>query len=81
MAKRKKKTDEYKQPYVPLKRGMYRDPKYVQPIVLRMGKPYVKKLDELCKVNGRSRREIVEMLVAEAAFDLFRDPDDRITPL
>lgn len=81
MAKRKKKTDEYKQPHVPLRRGNYRDPNYVQAIVVRMGKPFIKRLDSLCKANGRSRREVIELLINKAAFDLHQDPSDRIEPL
>ncbi len=81
MAKRKEKTDEYKQPHVPLKRGQFRNPNYVRPIVVRMGKPFVKKLDILCKTNKRSRREIIELLINKAAFDLHQDPADRIVPL
>lgn len=72
---------EYTPPYVPLKRGMLRDPKHVQSVIFRMGKPYIKELDKLCEVNKRTRREIVEILIAEAAFDLYQDPDDRISPL
>jgi hypothetical protein len=53
----------------------------VQSIVLRMGTGYVDALDRLCDVNDRSRRQIVEILVAEAYADLVLDPENRITPL
>lgn len=53
----------------------------VQAVLLRMSIPFVAQLDELCDVNDRSRREIVEMLVNEA-HDVFKsNPADRITPL
>jgi len=84
MPRRKQKktpTQEYTRPYVPLKRGLLRDTKYVQSIVLRMGDWYVDQLDVLADVNQRSRREIVEILIAEAAFDYSQDPSDRISPL
>lgn len=65
----------------PMKRAGFRDSEYVQSIVLRMGTGYVDALDELCKVNDRSRRQIVETLVAEAFADLKIDPNSRIVPL
>jgi hypothetical protein len=65
----------------PMKRAGFRDSNYVQSIVLRMGTGYVDALDRLCDVNDRSRRQIVEILVAEAYADLVLDPENRITPL
>ena len=65
----------------PLKRAGFRDPDYVQSVVLRMGTGYVDALDELCDVNGRSRREIVEILITEAAADYKLNPDSRINPI
>jgi hypothetical protein len=59
----------------------FRDPEEVQAILLRMGTPFVDSLDRLCGVNQRSRREIVEILVAEADAELEDDPDARINPL
>jgi hypothetical protein len=52
----------------------------VKDVLLRMGIPYVTQLDSLCEVNARSRREIVETLVAEAFSVLQDDPSDRINP-
>ena len=65
----------------PLKRAGFRDPDYVQSVVLRMGTGYVDALDELCEANDRSRREIVEILIHEAITDLKMNPDSRINPL
>ena len=62
------------------KRG-FRDPDFVDSVILRMGIPFIKLLDDLCKANGRSRREIVEMLVTEAAIKLETDAETRITPV
>ncbi len=58
-----------------------RAPDEVQSIMMRMGKNYVRKLDRICRVNNRSRREIVEILVHEAALELREDPAARINPL
>ncbi len=58
-----------------------RDPAEVRSIMMRMGTGYVKKLDRLCRVNNRSRREIVEILVDEAAVELRGDGAARINPL
>lgn len=52
----------------------------VQAVLLRMSIPFVNKLDELCDVNSRSRREIVETLVNEAHGVYIEDPTDRINP-
>ena len=46
-----------------------------------MGDSYVDALDDLCDANQRSRREIVETLVMEAALELKDDPAARINPL
>jgi hypothetical protein len=52
----------------------------VQAVLLRMSIPFVEQLDELCDVNSRSRREIVETLVNEAHAAFKDDPTDRINP-
>jgi hypothetical protein len=52
----------------------------VKDVLLRMGIPFVEQLDELCDVNARSRREIVETLVDEAYHVWKDDPEDRINP-
>lgn len=62
------------------KRGM-RNPEHVRSVILRMGKPFVEQLDKLCKVNKRSRRELIEILVSEAADELRANPLARINPL
>jgi len=64
----------YESKDIPLKR----DPKTVQAILLRMGKPRIRELDRLAKVNKRSRREVVEMLVNEAIIELNKYPDARL---
>lgn len=46
-----------------------------------MGTGYVDALDELCDINRRSRREIVEILIAEAHQEFTLDKNARITPL
>ena len=81
MARRQKKEPEPADLSTPLKRAGFRDPDYVQSVVLRMGTGYVDALDELCEVNNRSRREIVEILIAEAKGELDLNPSARINPL
>lgn len=68
-------------PKPPLKRGPYRDASYVKSVMLRMGTGYIEQLDYLCKTNNRSRREIVELLIHQAAQNLNEDPNSRINPL
>ena len=57
-----------------------RDPNHVDNINLRMGDNYVQMMDELCTVNCRSRREIVEILIMEAYEELRDDQYARINP-
>ena len=52
----------------------------VTAVLLRMGNKFVQQLDQLCDVNARSRREIVETLVSEAHAVWKDDPSDRIDP-
>lgn len=52
----------------------------VTAVLLRMGNDFVSQLDELCDVNSRSRREIVETLVNEAYGVWKENPEDRINP-
>ena len=66
-------------PTTPEVRPGFRDADYVQSVVLRMGTGYVDALDELCSINRRSRREIVEALVAEATAKLTENNAHRIT--
>lgn len=73
-----------KQPVVPStpeKRAGFRDPDHVRSVVLRMGEEFITRLDELCGVNNRSRRELVEILIAEASVEYQADPTARINPL
>lgn len=58
-----------------------RDPATVRNVMLRMSDLYVDALDDLCKINQRSRREIVEILVHEASAELEKDRNARINPL
>ena len=62
-----------------LRKGL-RPSSEVKDVLLRMGKPFVAKLDKLCDVNKRARREIVETLVEEAYGVWEQNPDDRIEP-
>ena len=68
-------------PKTPEVRPGFRDADHVQSVVLRMGKSFVTALDKLCDANYRSRREIIEILVAEAYVELQENPDARIQPL
>lgn len=81
MATRKKRSRTPTVPSTPEVRPGFRDPDHVQSVVLRMGKEFVKRLDELVKVNGRSRRELIEILVAEASVEYRTDKSARINPL
>lgn len=68
-------------PSTPEVRPGFRDAGYTRNVVLRMGEEFIEALDELCEVNKRSRREIVEILVSEAHVELQEDPAARIQPL
>ena len=68
-------------PATPEIRPGFRDAGHVQAVMMRMGTSFVAALDKLCEVNYRSRREIVETLVAEAYVELQENPDARIQPL
>lgn len=73
-------TDPFVMPNTPEVRPGFRDMDYVQSVIIKMGTGYVHYLDVLCKANRRSRREIVEILVLEAAMELHNDPKARIDP-
>ena len=79
--RRQRKAAEPEVPSTPQQRAGFRDPDHVKSVVLRMGTPFISRLDELCAVNGRSRREIVEILVAEASLEFQADSTARINPL
>ena len=68
-------------PSTPEVRPGFRDASCTRSVVLRMGEEFIEALDELCDTNKRSRREIVEILVAEASLELQEDPEARIQPL
>lgn len=51
-----------------------------QQISFRMKTDHIALLDALCKVNKRSRRDIVEILIADAYAVWSSDPTDRINP-
>ncbi len=59
----------------------YRPSDEVQSVVLRMGVPYVRKLDAVCEANDRSRRVLIEILIDEAYAELEADPQARIMPI
>ena len=67
-------------PSTPEIRPGFRDPDHTQSIVLCMGHEFLNALDELCSVNARSRREIVETLVTEASVEYQQDKTARIQP-
>lgn len=52
----------------------------IKNILLNMRLSHANKLDKLCKVNARSRREVVEILVDRALAELQDDPDLRLNP-
>lgn len=74
-------SDDLLIPETPLTDRGTRDPDYVAPVVLRMGVEYIEHLDNLCEVNQRSRREILEILIAEASIEYQNNPDARINPI
>lgn len=78
---RRKKRAKKAAPTTPLTRKGFRDTDHVRSVVLRMGDEFVDALDELCSVNGRSRREIIEILVSEASLEYRGDKSARINPL
>ena len=68
-------------PSTPEVRPGFRNADHTRNVVLRMGEEFISALDELCDVNKRSRREIIEILIAEASVELQEDPSARIQPL
>ncbi len=78
MARRKIKIN---MPSTPRGFRNFRDPDHVSSVTLRMGNAFIDALDALCKANGRSRRDIIEILVTEASIEFQQDPAARITPL
>ena len=52
----------------------------VKPIMVRMGTDFVACLDELCEVNKRSRREVIEILVDNAHANWAENPTTRLNP-
>lgn len=68
-------------PDIPKDEQGRRLPDYVRQVNLRMGAPFIEYLDALCDANGRSRREIVEILIHEAHEEFENNAAARITPL
>ena len=68
-------------PSTPEIRPGFRDSDHTRSVVLSFGEEFISALDELCEVNQRSRREIVEILIAEASVEYQTDTDARIQPL
>jgi len=68
-------------PTTPEIRPGFRDANHTQSIVLCMGIEFLDALDILAQINQRSRREIVETLVAEASVEYQEDKSARIQPL
>lgn len=79
--KRRRKKPTIEPPTTPLKRARFRDPDYVQSVVMRMGTEFIDRLDELCSVNERSRRELIEMLISKESMKFRKDETYRITPI
>jgi hypothetical protein len=68
-------------PSTPEIRPGFRDSDHTRSVVLSFGNEFIDALDELCEVNQRSRREIVEILIAEASVEFQQDDSARIQPL
>ncbi len=49
--------------------GKLRDGSHTKSVVLRMGDTYVDLLDQLVRINNRSRREVIEALIFDAILD------------
>lgn len=79
--KRRRKKNIAERPKTPLKRAGFRDPDYVQSVVLRMGTEFIDRLDELCSANERSRRELIEILISRESMHFRKDSNYRINPL
>ena len=64
----------------PLISKRFRDPAHIKGVYLKMGTPFLDALDELAKINSRSRREVVEILIAQAYEELQYDDTVRLIP-
>lgn len=62
------------------KQKIRRHPDAVRSVVLRMGEDFIVKLDKLCALNRRSRREVVEMLVDREHAEVKHNPRKRLAP-
>lgn len=49
-------------------------------IGMRIKNSTLEQLDSLCEINGRARRDIFEILIADAYATWKADPTDRINP-
>ncbi len=68
-------------PSTPEIRPGFRDSAHTRQVVFVFGEEFIEALDDLCTANQRSRREIVETLIAEASVELQQDNSARIQPL
>lgn len=61
------------------RRKDYRARENVRSVVLRMGEDFIDMLDDLCDVNDRSRRQIVEAMTEKEHAAHAKDNKKRIT--
>jgi hypothetical protein len=80
MNTRRKRTT-FRVPSTPEIRPGFRDSDHTRSVVLSFGLEFIEALDDLCEVNQRSRREIVEILISEASVEFQQDASARIQPL
>lgn len=59
----------------------FRDKSDLKQVNIFFGAEYIRRLDELCKINNRSRRELLEIFINEAYLEYIADPTVRIEPL
>ena len=79
MANRRKRPPHV--PTTPEIRPGFRDADHTTSINMQFGNEFLDALDTLCAVNERSRRSIVETLIAEASVEYQTDKTARIHPL
>jgi len=68
-------------PTTPEIRPGFRDSGHTRSVVFVFGLEFIDALDDLCEANARSRREILETLIAEASVEYQQDDTARIQPL
>lgn len=47
---------------------------------LRVDPQVIKQIDRLCMVNGRSRRDLIEIMITKAYKELKKDNNARVNP-